>query len=252
MNAMVREAAEALEVLHDLPFQMVQSEIKTRLMFHPEGRIPEKEIDFLIDLAGSAASPSAIFKSSQVNQKTRDSVQIDGVRFRRPLLRVNLDRVQRVFTYAVTCGKEFDRLYIPAGRSHLDYALGVIKEMVLNEVTHYLRSYVARRFNLDFLWQLNPGYLQAWPVADRKLLFYLLGDAKKSIGVDLVDDYSLDPTYSDCGLFYYAEMEFEACQVCKQDPCMGRRAPYSEILATKYANKARRPCGSRVLAVDTA
>jgi hypothetical protein len=189
--------------------------------------------------------PKAVFKSSQVSLKKSGTLQIDGIEFTNNLLQVNLRQVDRVFPYVLTCGPEMESLRFPDSQPPQSYCLDVIKEMTLSAVSHQLENHIVQQFKLDYLWQLSPGDSQAWPVADRKPLVAMLGNVQDRIGVNLLDSYILTPQYSSCGIFYYANTEFESCQVCPQEPCMGRRAPYNEELARKYSDRARKPCGSR-------
>jgi hypothetical protein len=232
-------------VLDNIPIHLDHNRVMKRLYFHRDIAVDEAEVQDLIENVEFLSKPCAIYKSSRVSEKTRDSLKIEETEFRNSLLNINLGSVDRVFPYVVTCGNKIDSRLIPRSDCGLSYCLAVIKEMILDETSNYLQTIITHRFSLDYLWQLKPGYLQAWPKNDRRTLFSILGNVEKAIGVSLTYDYSLKPAVSDCGLFYYADMKFEACQICPQDPCMGRRAPYCEQLAVKFSDKAQKPCGIR-------
>jgi hypothetical protein len=244
-NSMATLPGEECCVLDNIPFQLDISHIMTRLVFHPEIRLSRANVQGLINQVEMLARPRAVFKSSVVSDRINNSLRIDTMEFRNPLLQVNLKTVNSVFPFVITCGEKFARSTISGGKVDAGYALDVIWEMVLTKVSSYVQNYVAHQFKLDYLWQLNPGSLQAWPVEERQLVFYLLGDVKSLVGVELLDDFTLKPEFSKCGIFYYSDTEFEACQICPQEPCMGRRAPYNEELKRKYSSRARMPCGSR-------
>ena len=238
------ETIDALMVLKNIPIQPDLSWLMTRLSFHIDITSHREELARLLEQAILLARPEAIYKSSRVTDRTDNCLKIDGIEFNNPLLRVNLKQVERVFPYVVTCGKKMDSTISLNNYFNLGEAKYVVREMILTEATNYLQSYITDSYGLDFLWSLQPGSMQAWPVTDRTLLFSILGKVEKSIGVRLSKNGSLSPQYSACGIFYNSPIELEGCQVCAQEPCMGRRAPYSEELAKKYSHKARRPCGS--------
>jgi hypothetical protein len=237
---------ESREVLNNIPVHLDLSKVMTRLYFHMKFVLQADEVQRLIDQVKLSIKPRVIYKSSHVNTNTRYSLEIDGVEFNNALLKVNLSQSDRIFPYVVTIGDEVDLVNAFGSTFNQRYVLDVIREMALVNATHYVQNYITRSHNLDFLWNLEPGELHAWPSNGRKSLFLILGEVGNLTGVKLRDDYSLIPRFSSCGLFYHANIEFEACQVCSQEPCMGRRAPYSEELAMNYSDRARRPCGVRI------
>jgi hypothetical protein len=244
-NELIVETNDERVVLKHIPAKLDLSKLMTRLSFHVDITSHKEEITRMLEQAIMLARPEAIYKSSRVSDKTDNYLKIDGIRFNNPLLRVNLKQVERVFPYVITCGKETDSFKPSNNRSNLGDAKFVVREMVLAEAVNYLQNYITNRYCLDFLWSLQPGDMQAWPVTDRIPLFSMLGTVEESIGVRLSKNGSLNPKYSACGIFYDSQIELEGCQVCPQEPCMGRRAPYCEELARKYSHRARRPCGSR-------
>jgi hypothetical protein len=244
-HELVVERINDSEVLRNIPIYLDLSKVMTRLSFHSIVTSPGEEVQIMVKHAVSIARPEAIYKSSPVKIKVGNDLKIDGINFNNSLLRVNLKQVDHVFPYVVTCRQKMDLLMISSNHDGLSYMVNIIQEMILAEALNYLRSYITNRYNLDYLWSLMPGELQAWPAEDRTLLFSMLGNVEKLLGVRISSNNSLVPKYSACGIFYDAEMEFEGCQVCPQETCMGRRAPYCEELAQKFSDRARRPCGVR-------
>jgi hypothetical protein len=230
-------------IINDIPVTLDFKNIQTRLHFYSGKKLSDEDIRRLKRMIEATAKPKALYKANQVNRVTGNSLQIGEVVFSSPLLRVNLGRVKRAWPFIVTIGQEVNSLSIPECRPDLIYSLEVLKEMLLHESINYLQTHIATQHNLPYLWQLTPGYFQAWPESGRKQIFFMFSHIEPSIGVELLEDYSFFPRYSECGIFYHAEVEFESCQVCPQEPCMGRRAPYSEELARHYADKAGKPCG---------
>jgi hypothetical protein len=222
------------EVLRNIPIYLDLSKVMTRLLFHSNMTCPVGEVPKFLKQAVSIARPEAIYKSSPVKDKVGNDLKIDGINFNNSILRVNLKQVDRVFPYVVTCRQKMDSLMLSSDYAGISYTVNIIQEMILAEALNYLQSYITNRYNLDYLWSLMPGELQAWPAEDRTLLFSILGNVEELIGVRLSSNNSLVPKYSACGIFYVAKMEFEGCQVCPQEPCMGRRAPYCEELALNF------------------
>jgi hypothetical protein len=229
-------------VLDHIPYIPDLPALERRLSFCGDIRLISAILPAMLERVVSLVRPRAVYKTSHVSGKTRDSVSIDGVRFNSILLRVNLDRAERVFPYVLTCGPDSDRFQEPEGDAAARYCLEVILNSALETAAGYLQDHLTRQFGLDYLWSLHPGDFQDWPAAQRKPLFSLLGCAAKRIGVSLKGNYAFVPATTRAGLFYFAETEFEACQLCSREPCMGRRAPYSPALAQKRHLKISSSC----------
>jgi hypothetical protein len=242
-NELISEKLRGCEVLRNIPLKLDLDKVMRRAAFQTEGLFPEKEALQLVKKGATVARPIAIFKASPVQNLSANVINIDGIRFDNALLRVNLKDVDRAFPYLVSCGHEIDSMKLSGKQAGLNYVVDAVKEMVLAEAANYLRNHITDKYNLDYLWSLQPGEPQAWKIEDRRLLFEMLGQVEELTGVKLSSDNSLIPKQSTCGIFYYAKVEFEGCQVCAQEPCMGRRAPYSEELAKKFSDRARKPCG---------
>jgi hypothetical protein len=237
------ELVKGIELLDNIPFKLDISRIMARLSLHGESTLNGFQVQELSGEIIPVARPKALYKMSRVNQKTGHTVVIDGAGFSSHLLRVNLDKAERVFPYVVTCGQELDSIKIPGSNASLSYCLKLIQEMILTAAWNYLQSHLTRKYTLDFLFALEPGEMDAWPARHRKPLFALLENVEDMTGVKLNEDYSMTPQYSRCGIFYYTEIEFESCQLCPKEPCMGRRAPYNQELAQKYPQQAKSLCG---------
>ena len=245
IEGIAKEETPRLEILDKIPFKPDISRIRLRLLFHKDYQHIVEILPEMIKRVLPVARPKAIYKVSRVTGKRKDSVEIDGVRFTSHLLRVNLKSVDTVFPYVISCGRELDSIEVPESDESRRYCLEIIKEKTMEAAYSYLLSHILRKYALDYLWSLSPGEYQAWPIVDQKLLLSIIPEAEESIGVKITENGSLYPACSRSGLFYYSEVEFENCQVCSQEPCMGRRAPYNAELAKKFMNRARRPCGSK-------
>ncbi|MDD5701004.1 MAG: hypothetical protein PHU23_03045 [Dehalococcoidales bacterium] len=237
------EKAQAVELIDNIPLNLDIAKIMVRLELHGGSKLDESSVRELADTASKVARPRALYRESFITGKTGNSVEIDGTEFVSHLLRINLDRADRVFPYIATCGKELDSLQVSGADDSLIYCLKLIKEMTLTAAVSRLQDYLSCKYALDFIFILDPGEMQAWPSDHRKLLFSLLGNVEKPIGVRLTEDNSLIPAYSRTGIFYHADIEFESCQLCSKEPCMTRRAPYNPELANKHLRQATRICG---------
>jgi hypothetical protein len=190
-----------------------------------------------------AAEPKAQYQISRVTGKSSRGLEIDGVLFNYPLLRFNLDKATLIFPFCATTGERLENLENPRDESDEEYCLKIIKQLLLDETIKALQIHLKDEYRLPYIWSLIAGEMEAWPASGQKELFRLLRDTAKSTGVRLLSDFSLRPVYSSSGIFYFAETEFEGCQVCSKEPCMMRRAQYNAELANQKGLKIRKVCG---------
>ena len=99
-------------------------------------RIPEEsefanDLGLLVDEAQSKAKPKAVYAVSFIESRTGSTVTIDGVKFESKVLRKNLEKVERVFPFVVTCGSELDELVCGKDDFLKQYWIETIKEVVL-------------------------------------------------------------------------------------------------------------------------
>jgi hypothetical protein len=191
----------------------------------------------LIEIVRPVAKPKAIYKVSYVDNKSENSLYIDGVRFTSHVLRVNLDKVGRVFPYVATCGRELDKITIPSVDFMKYYWLDVIKEMVLHSAISYLTDYLTRNYALGQMSKMHPGSLEDWPITQQRELFSIFDNAEDLIGVKLTDKCLMLPVKSVSGIYFPTEVKFESCQLCPREVCSERRAPYDQDSVKKYREK---------------
>jgi hypothetical protein len=234
------------EILNDISISLDISKLIKRFSFRSEIVPYIEEIPELVEKILALVTPKAVFKSTSINKYAEKYLEIDGVKFSNPLLQVNLKQADHIFPYVVTIGKTIDPAQIQSFNTNLSYVLISVQKMILDVTLEYLRKHLSKKFNIDILWSLQPGETEAWPEVERKQIFSILRDVENNLPVKLSDEGIFDPLNSACGIFYSAKMEFEGCQICPQEPCMGRRAPYSEELAAKFADMARKPCGAKI------
>jgi len=228
-----------MEVLNSIPFKLDTKEVLKRLRLRKENKDMERMVQELLDIIHPIAKPKAIYKVSYVDNKNGDSLYIDGVRLTSRVLRVNLDKVGRVFPYVATCGRELDEIAVPADEYMKYYCLDTIKEMALYSARSYLQDYLTRNYALGQVSRMYPGEGAAedWPITQQKELFSIFGNVEDLIGVQLTKDFLMVPLKSSSGICFPTEIKFESCQLCPREVCSERKAPYDPDLVKKYREK---------------
>ncbi len=220
-----------VETLMDFPFQLDVQALMTRLRIRL-GSEDAGEFAAMAEAAQEGARPKAVYRVSFIDDKGDDTVTMEGITFTSRLLRRNLDAVERVFAYVVTCGREIDRVLPAQGDLLKDYWRDAIKEALLTNAYEYLFDELQRRYRLPQTATMNPGSGDAfvWPIEQQRELFALLEDVEGRIGVELTPSYLMVPNKTVSGILYATEQDFRTCQVCHRDPCPNRRAPFDEVL----------------------
>lgn len=228
-----------MEVLNGIPINLDLEAVLKRMQVRNKSESIVKNVQEMIEIARPIAKPKAIYEVSYVDNKNGDSLDIGGVRFTSRVLRVNLDKVERVFPYVVTCGREVDEIDIPSADFIKGYYLDQIKETVLVLARKYLEDHLKRNYALGQMSRMAPGAgsLEDWPLIQQEGLFFIFGGrekVEKLIGVKLTERFLMIPIKSVSGIFFPTEIGFEACQLCPREGCFGRRAPYDPELVKKY------------------
>jgi hypothetical protein len=238
-----KPADKDIVVLQNIRPNVDFSRIMNRFRFTAGGQLSQTRIREILESVLAAAATRAVYQISRITAKTKNGLEIDGVQFNYPLLRINLDKASQIFPFCVTAGDPIQAIQGPPGEPHESYCLKIIQQLVLDEIVKSLQNHLTQRYHLPYIWSMTPGDMQAWPLSGQKELFEVMGDAPQAIGVKLQSDFSLLPVYSRSGLFYFAETVFEGCQVCPREPCMMRRAQYSAALAAQKGLKIGKVCG---------
>lgn len=226
-----------MEVLDNIPFNLDVSQIMTRMRAKQKDEHIRSIITELVDMAQPVARPKAVFEVAYIGSKNGDTVQINGVKFTSRVLRVNLDKVDRVFPYVITCGTEMDRIAISPDEIMKYYCFDAVKETVLRSALVYFVDYLSRIYDLGQLSRMNPGSLADWPITEQRLLFSIFGNVEKLIGVKLTESLIMVPLKSMSGIAFPTKVKFEACQLCSREVCTNRRMPYDAELEKKYRLK---------------
>lgn len=228
-----------MEVFDSIPVNLEAGEVLKRMRLRNRSESIVKSIQELIEVARPVARPKAVCEVAYVQNKNEDSLDIGGVRFNSRVLRVNLDRVERVFPFIITCGRELDEIRFPSDEVLKGYYLDQIKETAVALARKYLEDYLKRKYALGQVSRMAPGAGAAedWPITQQEELFAIFGGRDKVedlIGVKLTDKCLMIPIKSVSGIFFPTEIRFEACQLCPREECIGRRAHYDPDLVKKY------------------
>ena len=221
-----------MEVLADIPFEADAEAILEELRLPPDSSYAE-EVREALARGLAVARPKAAYRVAYIEEKTEQSVRLDGVVFTSRVLRVNLEEAQRVFAYVATCGRELadyaESLDDPLSR----FALDTLMRRAVGVASGAVRKTIVERFALGKFAAMSPGSLADWPVEQQRALFALMGDVRSAIGVELTDSCLMVPVKSVSGILFPTEVRFESCQLCPREGCEGRRAPYEPSLWQK-------------------
>jgi hypothetical protein len=229
-----------MKVFDSIPIRLNPEDVSKRLHLQKGEQDMKRTVQELLEVAYTVAKPKTIYEVSYVDDKNEDSLYIGGIKFTSRVLRVNLDKVERVFPYIVTCGKELDEIAVPSDALLERYFLDEIKEMILLSAHSYLKDYLIKNYALGKLSNMNPGSLEDWPIMQQKELFSLFGNVEELIGVKITESCLMIPQKSLSGIFFPSEITFESCQLCPREVCSGRRVPYDPNLIKKYVSSKKK------------
>ena len=225
-------------VLQDIPFQIDLESLKKKLHIK-EGSPYLPDLIGLADEAERMGRPKALYGLAFVDEKREDVVIVEGIRLKSRVLRINLEQVQRIFPYVVTCGMELEDWANRIEDVLQRFWAETIKETVLRVAHTVMEEHLTNRYQPGNLSRMSPGSLADWPIQEQRPLFKLLGNPEDTIGVRLTESMLMIPTKSVSGIRFPTEESFESCQLCPREICPNRRAPYDPSLyEKKYSKKA--------------
>ncbi len=182
----------------------------------------------LLDEAVEIAQAKAIYKVAHIQSKTKDSVSIEGYVFKSRLLRAHLEKVHRVFPYVASCGRELYEWQRSQKGVLEQYYADAISSFALESVRQALIEHLEDKYKLGQTASMAPGSLEDWPISEQRALFSLIGDTKKTIGVELMDSLLMVPGQTVSGIRFQSESTFESCQLCQKSQCPNRKANFIE------------------------
>jgi hypothetical protein len=216
-------------ILEMAPFQLDREQLKKTLRIKEGSGVGEK-VEALAQEAEAVGRPKICYGVAYVESKGEDHLVIEGVTFTSRILRVNLDKVFRVFPYVATCGPELEEWSRKFDGILEKYWADTIKEMAVRSTVRYLQDHLTERYRPGPMSRMNPGSLPDWPLPEQRPLFALLGENPAKIGVQLKESFLMTPVKSVSGIWFPTEERFESCQLCQRENCPGRRAPYDPSL----------------------
>jgi hypothetical protein len=223
-----------MEILNNIPISFDTEQILRSMRARSGAEHFRGILDELIEIAMQIAHPKAAYDVAFIDNRDGDTLTINGIKFTSHVLKINLEKVERVFPFVVTCGTELEEVKIPASDSIRAFCWDAVKTHAMRVASIYLADYLKKRYALGVMSHMNPGSLVSWPLAQQKELFSLLGDVKKLIGVRLTEGLVMYPIKSVSGIYFSTDIKFESCQLCPREKCPGRRAPYDTELVKKY------------------
>ena len=229
-----------MEIIDNIPVSLSVEQVLRSLHLEKDGKYAG-DVQGLLEMVQPVIRPKAIYNVCYIDRKDRNSVDISGVRFTSRVLRVNLDKAERVFPYIATCGTEVETIDIPPDDIMKKFVLDAIKQTALGVASKHLREYINRKYKPGKMSAMSPGSLEDWPISEQKQLFSIFGDVESLIGVKLTDTFLMLPIKSISGMYFPTEFSFERCQLCPRERCQGRRAPYDEKLKEKYFSDEENP-----------
>ena len=217
--------------LTDIPFSLNIDQLSEQLRIKP-GTDNAKVFEELVSTVQAKAKPKALYKVAFIDEKGKNTIKLDGVRFTSLALRKNLDAVERVFPYIATCGTEIDAIEIEQDNIQKKMGVAFLKGQLLQTSMHYLGGHLAQRYKVSNLSSMNPGSGDAsvWPFEQQRNLFSIFEDVEKHIGVKLTKSLVLVPDMSVAGILFPTETDFQSCQLCHRENCHQRRAPFDREL----------------------
>ncbi len=215
--------------LTDMDLDLTPEFLLDKINFNRGGKEAEM-IQQMAEEAVEVASPKGLYTIAYIENKSEDRVDIEGVTFTSRVLRVNLNEVQRVFPYVVTCGQELAEWSEKYNDVLENYLADNIMEIYLIEARDFLKKHISANYNPGQISKMNPGSLRDWPISEQTSLFELLGDVRGKIGVELTSTYLMKPIKSTSGIWFPVEIDYENCQLCPRQDCPNRQAEYQEGL----------------------
>ena len=225
-----------MKILNNIPVDLKPENILKKLRLPKDNIQLKNDVYDLIDISHSVAKPKVLYTISYVDNRDSDSLYINDIKFTSRILRVNLNKIGRVFPYIVTCGTELDDID-NSDDIMISYCMNIIKDMILKSTINYFREYLKGEFLIKQLSNMSPGSLEDWPITQQKELFSIFGNVKALIGVKLTDSFLMVPVKSVTGIFFPTEVLFESCRLCPREICEGRRVPFDPNTIEKYYKK---------------
>ena len=224
-----------MAILENINVSLSLDKVRRRLHMKPDCDM--SQVRALVDTVQQLIEPRALYKICYIEAKSEDSVIVDGLHLSSRVLRKNLDRVERIFPYAITLGSKLGEKQNACSDLLENYYLDSIGNLALTSVQKQLKKHLQSKFALEKISSMAPGSLSDWPIEEQGPLFKLLGNVEASIGVKLTRNLLMIPAKSISGFYFPTEVSFYSCQLCPRKRCESRKAKFDETLADEYGVK---------------
>ncbi|NLG50134.1 MAG: vitamin B12 dependent methionine synthase [Chloroflexi bacterium] len=229
---------EPVIVLDNIPFQADIEALMKQMHVQPDTSDAE-DMQKMVAEVERIARPKAMYALRFIDSKDDDGVVVEGTRFSSRVLRVNLDKAERVFLYIATCGRELDDWAHTLDDPLHQFWAEAIKIQALGAASRMLTQHLTDTYQPGKTSDMNPGSLADWPLREQRPLFRSLGDPFATIGVELTASCLMVPNKSVSGIRFPTEESFASCMLCPRPECPNRRAPHDPVLfEQKYRKQA--------------
>ncbi len=221
------------DILVDFNVEDICNELKIR-----DGSGMRKRVEELVEQAYKVAKPKGIYNVCFIDEKGKDYIISNDIRFNSRILRVNIGEANKMFPYIATCGKEIQE-WANGNNDILDqYILDKILEVACRCAVKELFNCIDNKYKLKNASKMNPGSLEEWPIEEQFKLFNIFNGNNEDIGVELNDSFLMNPKKSVSGIRFSSEVKFYNCQLCPNIDCPERKAPYNkELYNSRYGLK---------------
>jgi hypothetical protein len=215
------------KVFKDIEFKVNYEELYKRLKIRKRERFADK-INSLVEESRDIVKPKGIYKVAYIDEKGEDFIIVDGVKLSSKILRKNVDKVNKVFVFLVTCGEEVADW--ASNKTDLldDFIADAIQEYACRLASNVLITEIDNKYKLENPSTMNPGSLGDWPIEQQKPLFEILEGKNKDISTTLTDSFLMQPTKSVSGIRFSSDVAFCNCEMCPRENCPTRMADYVE------------------------
>lgn len=213
-------------LLDNMPFEINLDQLMKLMRVRPNSS-DARDLAVLAEEAQKIARPKVLYGVAYIEEKGKEDVVLDGVRMTSRVLRVNLDKAERVFPFTCTCGMELQDWGDAIDDMLWSFWAEAIKEEALRTAMGIFQNHLQTQYQTGHISTMSPGSLADWPISQQEPLFHLLGTPKE---VRLTDSMLMIPTKSVSGIVFPTDGSFESCQLCPRKDCPGRKVPYDESL----------------------
>jgi hypothetical protein len=221
-------------IMTEVPFDITEEGVFEALSVTRRNPTLEKAVREAIEEVKGIARPKVLYRISYIERRGDDSLVIEGVEFKSRILRINMEKAERVFPYVATAGRELESISAAKEDFMKTFCVDAVKEMVLNAALGHFERRLAEMYALGPMAHMNPGSLGDWPVSEQPRLFELVGNVEELIGVRLRESNLMEPLKSVSGIYYPTEVDFKSCMLCSRHACIRRRAEYDPHMAARY------------------